>query len=687
MERMTRFRAMLLLLFVAAVLGVFSIQLFSMQIVDAEENADNTTVYITYTTVRAARGDILDTKGNKLVSNRASYDLVFNHYVILNCDDPNGVLLQLAHLCRDLGIEYADHFPITREWPFEYTLSEYNAAWQGYFQAYLKSRGNLDSDITAQLLMEALRESYEIPADWSDEDARLVLGMRYELSLRASAVTNLPNYVFIEDTSQSEMSAILELNVPGLKVEDSTVREYYTEYAAHVLGYVAPMTSSQMEEYPDYPMDALVGQDGFELAFEAYLHATDGVRVDHTTKDGTVVKSYYETEPKAGNHVEVSIDLAMQIAGEDALADTIEALRDEDTNQYNMGYDAQGGAVVAIDVKTGQVLVCASYPSYDLSNFNEDYNEIMQQPYKPLINRALRASYPPGSTFKVCMVVAGIDSGTISRYDLIYDEGVYTKYEGFEANCLLWTTDGLSHGNVNSMTALKHSCNYYFYELADRMNIEDIDSTAKAFGLGESTGVELYEETGQRANPETKLSVFAGTNTSGWYAADQVMTGIGQSLHEYTPMQLASYCATLANRGIRYKATFLNRVVSSDFHTLVEDNKAEILNKLEISDEAYAAYLEGMQMVLQGENDSASVAFKDYPVKVAAKTGTAEVSGGSDNGAFICFAPADDPQIAIAVYGEHVGAGGIMASVARSIMDAYFGINSGDVDNFENQLS
>ncbi len=686
MERMTRVRAGLLLVIVAIVLGVFSVKLFSQQIVNADENADNITVYITYTTVRAARGDILDTKGNKLVGNRASYDLVFNHYVILNSDDPNGSLLQLAHLCRDLGIEYTDRFPLTKERPFAYTLSQYNSAWQGYFQEYLKSRGDLDSDITAQLLLEALRESYEIPAEWSDEDARLVLGMRYELSLR-SGVTNLPNYVFIEDTNQAEMSAILELNVPGLKVETSTVREYYTDYAAHVLGYVAPMTSDQMELYPDYPMDALVGQDGFELAFEEYLHGSDGVRVDHTTKDGTVVKSYYETEPKAGNNVEVSIDIAMQMAAEDTLADTIESLRDEETNPYNMGYDAQGGAVVAIDVKTGQVLVCGSYPTYDLSNFNEDYNEIMQQPYKPLINRALRSPAPPGSTYKVSMVVAGIDSHTISRYDTIYDGGVFDKYDGFEANCLLYTTHGESHGNVNSMLALKHSCNYYFYELADRMNIDDIDRTAKGFGLGEHTGVELYEEIGHRSNPATKKQLFSGTSTSDWYAADQVMTGIGQSFNAFTPVQLASYCATLANRGTRYKATFLNRVVSSDYHTLVKDNKAQILSTMDISDEAHAAYVEGMQMVLQGIDDSASVAFRNYPVKVAAKTGTAEVSGGSDNGAFICFAPADDPQIAVAVYGEHVGAGGIMAIVARSVLDAYFGINSGDVDNFENMLS
>ncbi len=686
MERLTRFRAGILLAVVALILSVFSIRLFIMQIVNAEENADNTTVFITYTTVRAARGDILDTNGNKLVGNRASYNLVFNHYVIWNCDDPNSELLRLAHLCRELGIAYTDHFPITKERPFQYTLSEYSSAWQGYFQAFLKSRGNLDSDITAQLLIDALRESYGIPENWTDEDARLVLGMRYELSLR-NDVTNLPNYVFIEDTNEADMSAILELSTPGLRVEASTVREYYTEYAAHVLGYVGAMNSAQMEKYPDYPMDALVGQDGFEEAFEQYLHGTDGVRVDHTTKDGTVVKSYYETRPQAGNNVEVSIDLNLQMAAEEALASTIESLRDPLTNKFNMGYDAQGGAVVAVDVKTGQVLACGSYPTYDLSTLYENYNEIMNTPYRPLNNRPLRAAYPPGSTYKVSMVISGIDSHTVSRYDQIYDEGVFTKYDGFEANCLHYTTYGEGHGSINSMEALKHSCNYYFYELADRMSIRDIDKTAKGLGLGEPTGVELYEEIGYRSNPETKADLFAGTSTSGWYAADQVMTGIGQSFNAFTPMQLAMYTSAVANQGTRYKATFLNRVVSSDYHTLVFQNKAEVMNHMDISDEAYEAVVTGMQMVLEGESDAASVAFRGYPVKVAAKTGTAEVSGGSDNGAFICFAPADDPQIAVVVYGEHVGAGVIMASVARNVLDAYFGIDSGDVDNYENRLN
>ena len=689
MERITRVRAGVLLLVVALVLGFFALRLYSEQVSDSEGKANNITTYTTRTRVRADRGDIVDTNGNVLVTNRASYDLVFNHYVILGCGNPNERLLELALLCRELGIEYYDHFPITETWPFEYTLSDYSTAWQAYFQAFLVNRGDLDSDITAPLLMQALRKSYGIPESWSDEDARLVIGLRYELTLR-NGITNLPNFVFLEDASESQLAAILELGVPGLNVETSMVRVYNTTYAAHVLGYIGAMSATQWAEYKQlgYEMDALVGQSGFELAFEEYLHGTDGIRVDVVTKDGTVVESYYDVEPKSGNNVEVSLDLMMQIVAEDALANMMAELTDPLTNTGD-GLDAEGGAVVAIDTRTGQVLVCASYPTYDPATLFENWNEILNADYNPLVNRALESKYPPGSTFKPAMVIAGIDSGVIDSDDQIADKGVFTKYSGFRAACMYFTNYGKYHTNVDAAHALKVSCNYFFYVLADRMgDMDEIDAVAKALGLGEYTGVELYENKGQRANPETKKKLFAGTDSAGWYAADQVMAGIGQSFHRYTPIQLASYAMGLGNRGVRYKATFLDRVLSADYRSLVYENKAQILSTLQISQEAYDTYLDGMIRVAHWSGGTAYSVFKNYPITIAAKTGTAEDNvAASDNASFICFAPANDPQIAIAVYGEKTGGGGgRLAQVAKAILDMYFGYSTGDVDSNENQL-
>lgn len=690
MERITRVRAGLLMLAVVLILGFFGLRLYKMQVQESDKNANNLTTFTTRTRVRAARGDIVDTNGNVLVTNRASYDLVFNHYVILDCGNPNDRLLELVQLCREKGIAYKDHFPVTTTWPFEYTLADYSAVWQAYFQTFLLNRGDMDSDITAPLLMKQLRESYRIPEEWSEEDARLVIGLRYELTLR-NGITNLSNYVFLEDVSDEDLAAILELNIPGLGVETSSVRVYKTTYAAHVMGYVGAMSADQWQTYKElgYEMDALVGQSGFELAFEEYLHGTDGIRVDEVTQDGTIVNSYYEVEPKAGKNVEVSIDLMLQIAAEDTLARLIEALRDPETNPNddNQGLDAQGGSVVAIDVRTGQVLVCASYPSYDPSTLFTNWTELNEDPFKPLINRALNSAQPPGSAFKPAMVIAGIESNTISAYTQIPDKGVYNKYAGFRAYCMLYTHYGRLHEDVDAFRALRVSCNYYFYELADRMkNMDFIDQVAKGLGLGEKTGVELYESMGMRANPETKAKLFAGTDSAGWYAADQIMASIGQSFHRYTSMQLASYAMGLGNQGLRYKATFLDRVISSDYRTLVYENKVQVLSSIEISNGAYNTYLEGMRQVCHVSGGTAYSIFKDYPITVAGKTGTAEgIVGTSDNSSFICFAPANDPRIAIAVYGEQTG-GGKMAEVAKAIMDIYFGLSTGDVDSNENQI-
>ena len=690
MERITRKRTVLIMALLVVLLGAFCLRLYAMQVVDAEKNETNLTVYKVYTRVRAPRGDILDTNGNVLVTNRASYDLVFNHYVLLNSDTPNQSLLELAKLCLELGLHYYDHFPITTSTPFTYTLGDYNAAWQGYFQTYLASRGNLDSDISAHLLIQELRKQYQIPEDWSDEDARLVIGLRYELSLR-NGITNLANYVFMEDASESARSAILELNIPGLRVETSTVRQYNTTYAAHILGYVGAMSGSQWEDYKDlgYEMDALVGQSGFELAFEEYLHGTDGVRVDEVTKDGTVLRSYYVEEPKSGNNVEVTIDLLLQMAAEDALAKAIEDLRNPEinTSETGAGLDAEGGAVVAIDIKTGEVLVCASYPTYDLSSLFENYNEILGTEYAPLLNRALNAIYPPGSTYKMCMVAAGINNDYVDRNTLIYDKGVFTKYEGFAPECLVWTNNGWTHGNMDCTHALQVSCNYYFYDLADRMKIDEIDAVAKGLGLGEATGVELNEYTGYRSNPETKNKLFAGTDSAGWYAADQVLTGIGQAYNRFTPMQLAVYVSTLCNQGVRYGATFLDRVLASDYSKQLYEKQAEILGTTYISDAAFEAYTEGMRLVASESGGTAYSAFYNYPIKIAAKTGTAETDSGSPNGAFVCYAPYDDPQIAVVVYGEKAGGGSRLTSVAKAILDIYFEVDTGENDSFENQIS
>ncbi len=715
MERMTRLRARILLGLFAFIMVLYAMRLFNLQIISTDGNTDNTTYYTTVTTVRAARGDILDRNGKVLVGNRASYDLVFNHFVIKSADNRNEYLYTLLKKCEELGVEHQDHLPVTTTRPFEYTLSDYSTAWQGYYQNYMSDR-SWDPDVTAPLLIEKMRELYKIPAEWTEEEARAVIGLRYEFDLRG--VTKLPSYVFISDVDSENLAAILELNTPGLMVESSTVREYHTTYGAHILGYMGAMTDAEWQENQKlgYSMDADVGKSGFEQAFETYLHGIDGQRLDKVTKEGTIVSQQYleGKEPVAGNNVETTIDIDLQKVAEDALAKRMKELTDPNINTggEGEGIDAQGAAVVVMKVKTGEILACASYPTFNLATMKEDWDAINSDDLKPLFNRAFGATYAPGSTYKMCTLVAAMENvygptnpkagqPIYAPGETIYDTGVFSHddFPDFHPTCLFYSSSYGSHGDLTAQDALKVSCNLFFYELGYRMTIDMMDETAKGFGLGEPTGIELTEKVGWRANEASKKASYKNSADAAWNGGDRVLCAIGQSENRFTPLQLAVYTCTLANQGTRYRATFLNRVTSSDYRTLVYSNSPEVVSKMNISDTTYNTYVDGMRRVVTMIGGTAINCFggpKDedntqWPSKitVCAKTGTAQhSSGGSDHGVFVCFAPMDDPQVAIAIFGEKTAHGSSMAPVAEPILKAYFEmVDASEVYTYENGLS
>ena len=712
---MTRLRARILLGLFAFIMVLYAMRLFNLQIISTDGNTDNTTYYTTVTTVRAARGDILDRNGKVLVGNRASYDLVFNHFVIKSADNRNEYLYTLLKKCEELGVEHQDHLPVTMTRPFEYTLSDYSTAWQGYYQNYMSDR-SWDPDVTAPLLIEKMRTLYAIPEEWTEEEARAVIGLRYEFDLRG--VTKLPSYVFISDVDSENLAAILELNTPGLMVESSTVREYHTTYGAHILGYMGAMTDAEWQENQKlgYSMDADVGKSGFEEAFETYLHGIDGQRLDKVTKEGTIVSQQYleGKEPVAGNNVETTIDIDLQKVAEDALAERMKELTDPNINTggEGEGIDAQGAAVVVMKVKTGEILACASYPTYNLATMKEDWDAINSDDLKPMFNRAFGATYAPGSTYKMCTLVAAMENvygptnpkagqPIYAPGETIYDTGVFSHddFPDFHPTCLFYSSSYGSHGDLTAQDALKVSCNLFFYELGYRMTIDMMDETAKGFGLGEPTGIELTEKVGWRANEASKKASYKNSADAAWNGGDRVLCAIGQSENRFTPLQLAVYTCTLANQGTRYRATFLNRVTSSDYRTLVYSNSPEVVSKMNISDTTYNTYVDGMRRVVTVIGGTATTCFggpKDedntqWPSKitVCAKTGTAQhSSGGSDHGVFVCFAPMDDPQVAIAIFGEKTAHGSSMAPVAEPILKAYFEmVDASEVYTYENGLS
>ena len=743
MERVTRIRAIVFLSLFCLVLVLYAGRLFKLQIIETDGNNDNTTTYTTLTTVRASRGDLLDRNGNVLVGNRASYDLVFNHYVIKSYDETNEALYTLLKKCDELGVAYSDHFPVTTQEPFEYTLSSYAASWQNHFQSFMVDR-ELDSDMTAPLLMEELRKRYDIPENWTTEEARAIIGLRYEFDLRG--VSNLPNYIFIEDVSDEHLSAILELNTPGLMVESSTVREYHTKYAAHILGSMGAMTEKQWLIYKDqnYSMDAYVGQSGFELAFEEYLHGIDGTRVDVVSKDGTIMEQYYARKydedgkvvgsysPIAGNNVETTIDIRIQEVAEESLEDIMEYLNDPERNVKKDGtpgdgQDAEGAAVIVMEVQTGNVLACASYPTYNLATMIEDWDEIVADGRNPMFNRAYGAYYAPGSTFKMCTLIAAMENVNSSGVPIlaygetIVDHGSYDNpnLPGFSPDCLVWTANpGVTHktnaGGLDGTQALMVSCNYFFYELGYRCTWQMMDETAKGLGLGEPTGIEIQEEKiGWRSNPDSKKATYGTGVNATWSGGDRVLTAIGQAENRYTPMQLAVYACTLANQGTRMKATFLSRVVSADYRSMILENEPQVVSKMAISHQTYETYMTGMRKVVINDkenmpyfNGTAASYFGGpqdkfgegngvWPLKneitVWAKTGTAEhASGGSDHGAFICFAARageTKPEVAVVIYGEKVAHGSTLAVVAEDILATYFEIEgASEIYSYENQV-
>ena len=680
MERRARVRIVAFICLILVIFGLFTFRLYKLQSSLDEQAMIEADSHTYWTYVDAARGQILDRNGTVLVTNRASYNLVIVNFPLFNSDDINGSVLQLLDTCEELGIEPISHFPVTEEKPYTYTLESYSSAWQNYFRRFLRSR-SWDTDISAQTLVRNLKEAYNVPDSWSDEDTYRLIQLRYELSLRA--VDNMPlgNYVLAEDVSAEALASIMELGIPGVIVETTTVRDYRTTYAAHLLGYTGPMNSTEYENtYKEqgYDMDAVVGKEGVERAFESYLHGVDGLKSTTVSSSGEVLNESYLSVPQPGSNVELTIDIDLSAAAATALENCILDLQENGVGRSHEGKDADSGAVVAIDVKTGEVLVMESYPSFDLSRFNELFDELNADPALPMFNRALLAEYPPGSVYKMVTAITAMDTANVGPHFEVYDEGKYTKFEAEEyvPACHIWTSYGITHGDQNIMDAISNSCNYYFYEVGLMVATEDVDYVAMKLGLGESTGIELYEETGTRANAESKAKVYANDlEHATWVEGDKLSASIGQSINEFTPMQLACYMAALANGGTRYNATLLSRVVSWNYSELLEENTPTVASQLEISEAALKAVVEGM--VMAADEGTANTFLQDYPITVAAKTGTAQHgTGGSDHASFVCYAPVEDPQIAIAVYVEHGSQGGNLGQVAKAILDAYFSLES-----------
>ncbi len=575
--------------------------------------------------------------------------------------------------------------------PADETANAFSAFMGEAYQSALEIQNQVSGlsatgNISAQPLIDAMRSYYELSEDYSDTDVRALLGVLYELSLRSEDVST-STYVFAQDVDVRFITLVREHQLKGVKITATTTREYKTSYAAHILGRVGPITGTMWyaeDSYyrnNGYNMNDLVGIDGVENSFEEYLRGEDGQRSVETNAAGKVVGEEWLVDsetgeslaPQPGDNVMLTLDLRLQEALEESLAQRVPTLTDM----------AEGAAGVVINME-GEVLAMASYPTYDPNIYSNTtlYNEAVNNPLRPFYNRATQGTYSPGSTFKMITGVAALQEGLTTPTEEIYDtgrfqypDGEHYPYGDYHPACWYYLEYGGRHGWENISEAIRDSCNIYFFTMADRMGIDKINEYAAMFGLGQSTGIELPEDTGLVASPATSQSLGQQ-----WYDGLLLSAAIGQGNTTATPLQLANYIATLVNGGTRYPAHLLKTVKSSDYSEILLENEPEALDTINISQENLEAVKYGMYLL--GTEGSVAPYFDSLPVTVGAKTGTAQVGSetAESNAVFVCFAPYEDPEIAIALVAEHGGSGTSLAAIAADILAAYFSADSSTED-------
>ncbi|MCL2080016.1 MAG: penicillin-binding transpeptidase domain-containing protein [Oscillospiraceae bacterium] len=671
---------------ISLILTIYVSALYNVQVYQPRINADENPhrrVIERSSTIAAARGNIYDRNGVLLASGRPSHDIKLDWHALRGMPEANDVVLELIYAAMDEGFSYADTFPVTRGAPFEF-LSGMTATQRNRLDRYFEFH-SIDPEIEISDLLSWFRDHYKIDYTIGILDARLIIGVRYELEIRAIVGSIVP-YTFAADVSTDFVSYISERGLTGVYVETSYLREYHTNIAPHVLGYIGPMTAEEYDYYKelDYPMNALVGKTGVERAFEEFLHGTEGLRVIKLNEEGTVLGDEVIKEPEPGQHVYLTIDYGLQLIAEQSLRSQIEKINADRQEAYDPESEDEmelipAGAVVALNLNTGEVLASVSYPAFNLSTLSEDWTMLNTDPGQPMYNRATQGQYMPGSTFKMVTALAALRNvSNYSRWTTIEDQGRYTRWEaeGFVASCWIFNQQRVTHGELSLVGALECSCNYYFLQITDWLAGSHADNAsimlaeaALEFGLGMKTGLEIPEFEGYLATRETARITEGRLYFTN---ADVLLAGFGQGLSRFTPMQLANYAATIGNGGTLYSLSLLRRVVSSDFSENIMENEPIILNQIEDTD-IIEILQEGMMAVTTGRRGTARDTFQNYRIPVAAKTGTVQVEGRSMNdGVFVCYAPADNPEIAIAIVVEKGGSGASIMSIASMIFDHYF---------------
>ena len=667
---------------------VLIVQLFNLQVINGESYREQSNTRLSrVSTIKAARGSILDRSGNELAGVKTENNIEIYKTNISN-DELNEAALNLVNLMNQYQISYTDNFPISIN-PFTFTIS-------GDELSKFKKKFKIEENADAETVFYKVKDKYQIKND-NIEDIRKIIAIRYIITTKGYSATK--SITIATNVSDEVVAQISERNsdFPGISIETKAARTYLAgSMAAHVIGYTGKIKE---EEYKankdDYDIDDIIGKTGIEYVFEKYLKGTDGEKQKEMAVDGTITGEYVSKNAIAGSDVVLTIDSNLQKTTEESLENCINKIKN---GGFFQRYDAQGGAAVVMNVNTGEVLATASYPTYEPQWFvggisQENWAYLRDDTRHPQLNKAIQSTYAPGSTFKMVTAIAGLETGVITTKEKINDTGIYKKYNS-EWKCWYYTSYHRGHGYQNVTQALQHSCNYFFYETGDRMGIDNLSKYALHFGLGNKTGIELpNEKSGVAASKETYAKIRNGATMG---PGDTLNASIGQGDNNFTPMQIAKYISSIANGGTVVNPTIIKSVLNSDGTEVSKDEIRKYTNEklgivdtddgITISDESIEVAKEGMRMAASEAGGTAYNIFKNFNIEVAGKTGSAEAgkdSNGNDlvNAWFVCFAPFDNPEVAVVVMIENGGHGNYAAEVARDVLIQYFGMNeSTDVD-------
>lgn len=677
-KKNVRYNILYILVYIVGIILIF--QLFNLQIVHGEEYLQRANSRLTRETkIRAARGNILDCNGNVLAGNEIKYSLKIYKSKI-DEQNLNTTILNAIFVLEKNGDKYNDDFPINiNPVSFKYENQERINKWL--------EENDIADGTTAEQALEYFIDEYSLK-QYSLEEARKIIAVRYGIDV--NGYSSMRGYEISPEVCEKSVAQIEEMNhsFPGINIEYRPIRKYYySSLASHVLGYVGKIGNEEYTQNEGYELDDYIGKTGIEYVCEKFLKGKDGLKQTDMSIDGTTTGEYITEEAISGSNVMLTIDAKVQQVAEKALKENIEKINNGD---YGEKREVYAGSVVVLNVKTGEVISMVSYPDFEPQLFvdgisTEKWNEYTVKGRSALINRTMQSAYAPGSIFKMVPAIAGLETGKITKDEQIECAGIYPG--GYKPKCWYYTTYGRGHGYLTVSQAIQKSCNCYFYEVGTRIGIDNIEKYATYFGLGQKTNIELPGEiSGTLAGKKLYEKL-----DEAWYYGNTLSAVIGQAENNFTPIQMARYIAMLTNGGKKLDLTIIKDIINNQGESIKTEEVKDYINKrlgiektseenLNIQKENLKTVLEGMQSVTE-EGGTAYSVFKDFPIQVGGKTGSAEAGNDKTNAWFVGFAPYENPEIAVVVLVENGAHGYYSAEVTKEIMEAYFGLNEEIVED------